>query len=345
MPVYLTFQADINEESRKYDKTMAVQKCGDYPYEIAIRFAQCCLRCGACFAAGYSWVDEFQKNRRVHSNILPERILKDFNNIIVPPSGGYNWMRILGGEPFLNDEYAQYVMEIILKTSTENSKKFNNGIIIQTNGIHLGRGGTRIVEDNLRKLYQINPSVTVAIEVSIKGTNPDEFNLLTQSAGSMFEDNVKAYYNLRGLSLPNLRPVIIAGFGVSESFLLTQGRKPKSMITILFDEKTPVYHPSIWSDKFHKLYDDFIRDYSAFDPIFNKMPMYGIKDQFEYGWVQPAIARGKRTFGWRWYDSDYVQAKKPEIEAKFDDIIDKFFLVSNQKYYSTLVNQAGYQTA
>jgi len=143
---------------------------------------------------------------------------------------------------------------------------------------------------------------------------------------------------LRDLNLPNLRAAIIAGFGISESFLLTNGRNPKSMITILFDKDTPTYHPTLWSDDFEKLYNDFISDWKGFDPMFNKMPMYGIKDQFEYGWVRPAINRGREIYDWRWYDSKY-STKNSIVEKRFNDIIDKFFLKDNQQYYSTLIRR------
>jgi hypothetical protein len=136
--------------------------------------------------------------------------------------------------------------------------------------------------------------VIVAIEISIKGTNPQEFELITQSDQNLYKYNIQSYYNLKELQLPNLRPVIIAGYGISESFLLSEGKNYKSKITILFDENTPIYHPSIWSDEFKELYDDFTSEYREFDRMFSKMPMYGIKDQFSYKWVRPAIDRAKK---------------------------------------------------
>jgi hypothetical protein len=77
MSIYLTLQRPYGCEGN-YDKTITIQKCGNYPYELALRFAQCHLRCGACFAAGYSWSDKFRKNKRVKKDILIERIVQDF---------------------------------------------------------------------------------------------------------------------------------------------------------------------------------------------------------------------------------------------------------------------------
>ena len=107
------------------------------------------MRCGACFAAGYSWSDKFLNNRRVKPNVPLGRVLKDFNDIPTPTSGSYNWMRILGGEPLLNDEYVEFLFDFTIEASRINAAKFKNGIIIQTNGIHIGRGNI-----NLRKNFK-----------------------------------------------------------------------------------------------------------------------------------------------------------------------------------------------
>ena len=146
MAVYLTLQKDYGDRRSNYDKTITIQKCGDYPYELALRFAGCCLKCGACFAAGYSWEDKFRQNRRVRSNTPITQVLTDFRNIPRPPNGRYNWLRILGGEPLLSDEYIEFLLEILIQISKMDSQKFNNGIIIQTNGIHIGRGNTPYLE-------------------------------------------------------------------------------------------------------------------------------------------------------------------------------------------------------
>ena len=357
MSVYLTLQKSYGCKG-DYDKTIAIQKCGNYPYELTLRFAQCCLRCGACFAAGYSWFDKFRNNKRVRSNIPIEQIIADFQAILNPPFPhiNYNWMRILGGEPLLNDRYIEYLLETLIKLSTIDANKFNNGIIIQTNGIHIGKGNTNILKNKLIELYKKNPKVVVVIEISIKGTNPEEFKLISDPEGklvsglqrfefstrleeALFKYNIQSYYKLKELELPNLRPTIIAGYGISESFLLTEGRSPKSTMTILFDADTPTYHPSIWSDNFKRLYNDFINDWKEFDNMFSKMPMYGIKDQFNYGWVRLAIGKAKKIYKGRFYDADYVTHRNPSVESKFKDILEKFFLKSNQEYYSTLIRR------
>jgi len=330
----------------KYDKTIAVQKCGDKPYEIALRFAGCNLRCGACFASGYSWPELFRRSRRVSDKKSVSDIVTDYRKIPHPTGfSNYNWLRILGGEPLLNDNYIQFLFDVLIRISDIDSKKFNNGIIIQTNGIHIGRGNINVLKTKLKELHEINPLVKVAIEISIKGTNVEEFKLITQTpstlAHDLFSFNIRSYFILKKLSsaLPNLRPVVIAGFGVNESYLLKEGES-NERITIIFKDNKPIYHPEFWSEDFKRLYDDFTSTYKTLDPMFSRMPMYGIKDQFSYNWVKRAIKQGKEVYGSKWYDKKYADergGRNIELENSFTDILDKFFLVNNQKYYSTII--------
>lgn len=348
--VYLALQRNYDFERQsycgKYDKTIAVQKCGDKPYEIALRFAGCNLRCGACFAYGYSWPEKFRKNRRVTNKKTVSNLIEDYQNISYPSGfSNYNWFRILGGEPLLNDNYIKFLFDTIIKISDIDSDKFNNGLIIQTNGIHVGKGNVAVLKRKLKELHDINPLVKVAIEVSIKGTNADEFKLITRVpnnlAQELFDCNIKSYFILKNLSLtnPNLRSMVIAGFGVNESYLLTEG-KSNDRITIIFRDNKPIYHPKFWSEEFKKLYDDFTSTYKTLDPMFSRMPMYGIKDQFAYNWVKNAMRQGKEVYEDRLYDKKYADERGGRnimLENSFTDVLDRFFLVNNQKYYSTLI--------
>lgn len=348
--VYLALLRNYNRALQKYcggyDKTIAVQKCGDKPYELALRFAGCCLRCGVCFASGYSWPELFRNNPRVTSNKSVDDVIEDYKEIQYPSGhSNYNWLRILGGEPLLNDHYVRFLFDVIIKISDIDSKKFNNGIIIQSNGIHIGKGNIKILKMKLQKLYDINPSVKVAIEISIKGTNLDEFKLITQTpdtyAHDFFNFNLRSYFVLKDLasSLPNLRPMIVAGYGVNESYLLTEGRS-NDRITIIFKDNKTIYHPNFWSEDFRRLYDDFTSTYKTLDPMFSRMPMYGIKDQFNYAWVKRALKQGKNVYKNKLYDKKYADEKggrNTELEDSFADILEKFFLVNNQKYYSTMI--------
>jgi uncharacterized Fe-S cluster-containing radical SAM superfamily protein len=364
--IYLTLQRDPWEKAG-YTKTFAIQKCGGEPYELALRFAGCCMKCGPCFASGYSWVDRFDNNRRVTCMKTLDDVIQDYKRIRSPRNyQSYNWLRILGGEPLLNNDYIKFLFDTIIKISEIDSQKFNNGVIIQTNGIFIGQGNVSLLRAKLEELIHCNPKVKVCIEVSIKGTNVEEFKLITRSANrptselskfeklfgwslgayspnELFDFNIKAYYKLKELAsnFPNFRPTIIAGFGVNESYLLQEGNS-RERITIIFKDNKPIYHPEFWSEDFKELYKDFTREAPRiFDPRFNKMPMYGIKDLFEYPWVGPALNQGKQIYGNLWYDRRFARKRSREnieLEKAFEDILDKFFLVDNRTYYSTLIN-------
>ncbi len=335
MAVYLALQKSVCEESGQQDKTVAVQKCGNPPYELSLRFAGCNLKCGACFASAYSWPEKYRSSRRVKVDIPIERLMDDFNKI--PKSGkSYNWMRILGGEPLLNEEYIHYLFTFIERIARGNTKCFNNGIVIQTNGLYLGLHDNKLIESYLRKIHTINPSLKIAIEISIKGSNPDEFSLLSQSSRDLFHANITAYKNLKKIESDNLRPTVIAGFGINESYLLSNGKSKKSMMTIISRDNIPIYHPDIWADEFRALYYQFVDDWKNNNSIFSKMPMYGIKDEFNYNWVKYALRQAKNIYGTVFYDSAY-STHNEVIENKISELLEYFFLVSNQEYYSELI--------
>lgn len=336
--IYLDLQRSYGSVDKTCDRTMAVQKCGHAPYEISLRFAGCNLRCGLCFASGYSWSDQFLRRKTVTNEKTIDDVIEDFEAIPYPAEHThYNWLRVLGGEPLLNDEYVEFLFKVLNKVSEIDSKKFNNGVIIQTNGIYLGKGNTSRIKQSLEELYETTPSVKVAIETSIKGTNPEEFKLLTRSPSEdYFKDNLKSYFVVKKLNIPNLRSMVVAGFGINESFLLREG-KSKERMTIISQENKPCYHPDLWSNEFHELYLDFTNTHQSLDPMFAKMPMYGIKDRFDLGWVKRALKQGKQIYGERFYDSKYSTQKNIGLEKSFFDILDKFFLVDNQRYYSAMI--------
>lgn len=365
--VYLALQKDPLKTGG-YSKTIAVQKCGGKPYELALRFAGCCMKCGPCFASGYSWVNRFESSKRVTCAKTLEDLIRDYREIPHPQQDyqSYNWLRILGGEPLLNDDYVKFLFDAIGKISEVDSQKFNNGVIIQTNGLFVGQGNTRVLRAGLQSLLHTNPKVKVCIEVSIKGTNVKEFELITRSTNrskdelskferlfgwdlgafspdDLFEFNIGAYYKLIELAsdLPNIQPTIIAGFGVNESYLLKEG-KSNSRITLIFKDNKPIYHPDFWSSDFKALYNDFTgRASKTFDTRFSKMPMYGIKDLIQYSWVVPTLDQGKQVYGSRWYDRKFADegvGRNIALEESFADILSKFFLVDNRTYYSTLIN-------
>ena len=179
--MFITLQKNYRGKDKDYRRSFAVQPCGGEPFEIALRFAGCCLRCGPCFASGYAWLNKFMSNRRVTSELTVDDAVSDYKAIsYLKRHHSYNWLRILGGEPLLCDKYVTFLFDTLVKIAHLNGRKFNNGVIIQTNGICIGQGNVSLLEDKLGELFDANPNIKVCIEVSIKGTNEEEFRLISR---------------------------------------------------------------------------------------------------------------------------------------------------------------------
>lgn len=157
--------------------------------------------------------------------------------------------------------------------------------------------------------------------------------MITRAPRDLFYSNIKAYENLKKVEAKNLRPTIIAGFGISESILLGSNR---SIMSIVSRENTPIYHPDVWADEFRTLYKQFTDDWKVKNDVFNKMPMYGIKDEFNYMWVTYALRQAKKIYGTKFYDSAYSE-RSEVIENKVRELLQYFFLTGNQEYYSELI--------
>jgi uncharacterized Fe-S cluster-containing radical SAM superfamily protein len=332
--MYITLQKNAGSNSRSYDRTIAIQYCGKRPFELALRFANCSLRCGPCFAAGYSWSNLAPTHNRVIQDPPIERVLNDFNSLSTPSTGSYNWLRILGGEPLLDNSNIDFLFDFIIEISKIDGKKFNNGVIIQTNGLHIGRENIELLEKRLEELYHINPEILIVIETSIKGTNPYDFAKISQCNEALYEYNINSYYILKSIEAPNIRPTIVAGFGISESYLLNNGNSNRRVAIIGKDDNI-AFHPNNWDEEFKKLYLDFINCNKTPFSNFEKMPMYGIGDSD--GWQKRARIQAKRI-----YNDEFIfcfqKDLNPTYEHQFSEILEKFFLVNNQEYYSTLIS-------
>ncbi|HXY87352.1 MAG TPA: hypothetical protein VEG44_02830 [Candidatus Acidoferrales bacterium] len=65
------------------------------------------------------------------------------------------------------------MLGILSKLTENDATKFNNGIIIQTNGIYIGAGNVetlknRLLKNRLFELYNINPDVIIALKPRLK---------------------------------------------------------------------------------------------------------------------------------------------------------------------------------
>lgn len=150
------------------------------------------------------------------------------------------FIRFTGGEPtlqwfYLNDALTELPAEL----GTQRPP-----ILIQTNGIEIGKGTARL--DTLRS----DPSQCYLFELSFKGTNRDEFALLTGKPAELFEQQVAGYQKLLDVSRasPNVR--VVAVLGIYHSSI--RGLSKYAFVNprtgrLLFDD------PGIWDPAFATL--------------------------------------------------------------------------------------------
>jgi uncharacterized Fe-S cluster-containing radical SAM superfamily protein len=102
-----------------------------------------------------------------------------------------------------------------------------------------------------------NKNIKVVIEVSIKGSNPEEFKIITQSGpkyAEMYKNHIKACENLEYVhnKVSNVDWTAVAGFGIGVTNLRSESLKNKNYIKTFFNPETnrPFYHPDNWMDYF-----------------------------------------------------------------------------------------------
>lgn len=164
----------------------------------------------------------------------------------------YNWLRITGGEPFLDLERASELCTV-LKLLEENSESFNNDVVIQTNGYVLGN------DKNCREITKqlADSSLDVLVEISLKGTCDDEFSLITHLPSRSFYIQLKAVENLRKniKSVRNLTYRVVMGFGpnnVSETLPTHMFIHPNRGFLLQMRKR--------WDSNFTRLQEDYLEE-------------------------------------------------------------------------------------
>lgn len=108
---------------------------------------------------------------------------------------GYRYVRISGGEPTICFNHLIQVLEII--------ENYPFTFILETNGVLIGRFDW--MAEELAKFNNLH------VRVSIKGTNPTEFEKLTLADKSYFKYQINALKNLLDHNL-SFHPAIVASF-------------------------------------------------------------------------------------------------------------------------------------
>ena len=133
----------------------------------------CILRCGFCWAWRFSWRNNIGK--LLAPDEAGEKLVR------IARRRGLRQIRLSGGEPTLGFNHLLQVLDYV----TSEGYHF----ILETNGILVG-----CKEDYAKRLAEYRGS-NIEVRISIKGTSPDEFHLITGA-------NVEAWYcQLRALQL------------------------------------------------------------------------------------------------------------------------------------------------
>ncbi len=223
------------------------------------------------------------------------------------------------------------------------SPRFNNSILIQTNGILLGI----IDKDELKAVFSPlkDKPFKVVIEISIKGSNPEEFKIITQTHASVakkfYEAHMIACENMEYVHthISNIDWTAVAGFGIGVTNLIVGNYKRKEYIKTFYHPATnkPFYHPDCWDDRFESIYGLHVEKYKI--KFGDKFPMFGIEDRLRWKFALCGLKNCKEHECF--YDGYkvYKEQSKPrivELEQYFEDILRKFFFGDPTYYYTRL---------
>lgn len=328
------------------NKSVGHAKCGPTPPgEIVVRSAFCNLKCIPCFAYSYSWPENARKNKDV-KELTSSKILTDIHDFLRlnPPENrsSYNWLRILGGEPFLNEAYLDSYIDLMSRIGENFLDLLNNRILIQTNGLVLGKISKESLSEKFDAIADIKSKIVV--EVSAKGSNPSEFSVMTQSGETesvtLFRQHLKACQNLEYVHsrIPNVDWTAVAGFGIGVTNLKSQNFKNTNYIKTFYHPETgkPFYHPDNWDPAFSDLFTAHVRKHK--DRFGNRFPMFGIEDRPNWKSCFRGLKHCSELGKEYYYDRYTIHRNKPndEVEKNMEDIVAHFFFGDPSYYYVKL---------
>jgi hypothetical protein len=140
------------------------------------------------------------------SHVLSSKEIIDGTRSILYDKGKA-FIRFTGGEPTL--QWSSLID--VLNGLSEAYQPYKVPILIQTNGIEIGKGVVSL--DILTK----DPNQPFIFELSFKGTNRNEFSLLTGKPEELFDYQIYAYKILSDLSFTNNNICVVAVLGVYHS--------------------------------------------------------------------------------------------------------------------------------
>ncbi len=143
----------------------------------------CNLRCGFCWAWRFTWGGYNRVGFFVSADVACDKLVR------LAKRYGISQVRLSGGEPTIGFTHLMKVMECVTSAGLN--------FVLETNGIMIG-ADYKLAE----KLASFSGN-GVEVRVSIKGTNPHEFNMITRADPRAWWLQIEA---LRNLVEAGLRP-------------------------------------------------------------------------------------------------------------------------------------------
>lgn len=133
----------------------------------------CCLRCVFCWSGlprdSPESIGDFYSPEDIFSGL-----------IVCARKNGYSLLRVTGNEPTIGREHLFRILELVDQTPYT--------FILETNGILIGY--------DINYAQQLSRFKHIHVRVSLKGTNSQEFSLLTGAVPEAFELQLRALKNL-----------------------------------------------------------------------------------------------------------------------------------------------------
>ena len=209
-------------------------------FELRWDLVDCILGCEFC----WSPASRPKKMKERIIELSPAQVIRETIKTIKNPFKSF--IRFTGGEPTL---YWRELLQVF-EYFAEDETMINIPILIQTNGISIGGGTTNLYELNRPPFNKLK----FLFELSIKGTNSEEFELLTRTKKKLYNHQLNAYKILKNLYSHNTNLSFITVLGIYHSSI--KGNRSKfafiypSEETLMFDGYKP------WDKEFEKIWNE-----------------------------------------------------------------------------------------
>ena len=226
-------------------KKYSPQYCG-YPlknpeyFELRWDLVDCILGCEFC----WSPVSRPKKMREPIIELSPAQVIQNTIKSIRKPFKSF--IRFTGGEPTL---YWKELLQVFEAFATHEIL-VNIPILIQTNGISIGMGTTNLYDLNKYPFTKMK----FLFELSIKGTNSKEFELLTRTSKKMYPHQLAAYKKLRNVRRHNPNLAFVTVLGIYHSSI--KGKQSRFAFVYPSDQTLMFDGYKQWDKQFENIWNE-----------------------------------------------------------------------------------------